>query len=183
MAYRKTANVKARLKAQREGILAAAAAVIAKHGRDKSLARVAERADISMGTIYQYFADVDELWAAVVADALTIDTTAMREAADPERTPLDALARAISVFYSLLDSAPRLRKELADSVAYRKGIRAALEPMIGALGIPPRAREQHAAAILGALYGLSEAGASPKLVRTIVLGALGIPERAARAIL
>lgn len=183
MVYRKTANVKAHLKAQRGAIVAAATAVVAKHGRDKFLARTCERANVGMGTVYQYFADVDELWNAVVAAALARDVTAMRRAAEGEPDyPLNALARAIAVFYSSLDE-PRLARALAEAPAYRKGIRSVLEPLIGAAtACSPRAKEQYAAAILGALYGLADIDATDKSAVTYCLTMLGVPNLAARAL-
>lgn len=184
MAYRKTPKIKAHLKAQRETIVAAATAVVAKHGRDKFLVRTVERSGVSMGTVYQYFADVDELWNAVVAAALARDVAAIRDSDKypPPSTPINALARGLAVFYSTFDK-PRLARALAEVPAYRKGIRSVLEPLIGAaLDLPPRAREQYAATILGALYGLSDIGATSKAACEFALRALGVPSAAARAI-
>lgn len=182
MAYRKTPNIKAHLKAQREAIVAGAASAVAKHGRERILAHTIERARVSMGTIYQHFADVDELWNAVVAAALARDVSAMRRAAESGPAyPLNALARAIAVFYTGMDE-PRLARALADAPAYRKGIRTALEPLIAAVGFAPRARRDHAAAILGALYGLADVEASPKTAIEFALRAMGIPEAGVRPV-
>jgi len=182
MAYRKTPAVKAHLTAQRQAIIEAATGVVAKHGRERLIPLTVERASVSMGTIYKYFADVDELWKAVVAAALARNLTAMREAAEAEHYPVNALTRALAVFYDSLNP-PRLARALAEVPAYRKAIRTTLEPLIGrALDVPPRAREQHAAAILGALYGLADVEATNKTACIIALRSLGVPEAAARAL-
>jgi AcrR family transcriptional regulator len=52
---------------QRERIMSAARGEFARHGYEQaSLARVAEAAGISKGTLYYYFADRDDLYASVV---------------------------------------------------------------------------------------------------------------------
>jgi AcrR family transcriptional regulator len=185
MAYRKTEAVKAHLAAQRETIIAAAMATVAKHGKEQAtITRVVERAGISMGLLYRYFPDIDEVWNAVVSAALARNVEAIREAvatAQCERYPLNALGRAIAVFYGTLDK-PRLAKALADSPAYRKAIRSELEPILARLGFPPRARRDHAAAILGGLYGLSDVEASAKTAVTFAIRAIGVPNDGAAAI-
>lgn len=169
MVYRKTPEIKAHLKSQRDLIIEAATAVVAKGRRDRILALTVEKANISMGTVYQHFADVEEMWNAVVATALARDLASIREAASRgDQNAADVLSRAIMAFYERL-AEPRLARELATVPAYRRGIRGAFEPFLEAMGLPPRARELRAGAIFGALYGLADAGASGPTAAAICL--------------
>lgn len=182
MVYRKTEGVKAHLAAERKAIIAAAFAVLEKHG-ELTTTRVCERAGISTGKLYNYFADVDEVMAAVVALALAREKGAMEQAnrdAD-SRYPINAFARALAVFYATLDK-PQLARALARELAYRKGIREELEALLARLDFPPRARKERAAAVLGAMYGLSDIEASVKVAIEAGLRVVGVPEKGTAAL-
>ncbi|MCX4095891.1 TetR/AcrR family transcriptional regulator [Nocardia sp. alder85J] len=71
----------------RELVMAAAGAELAEHGPDVSVARIAQRAGVAKGTVFNHFANKDELVAAVIADRLDAMTALgadLRERADPE---------------------------------------------------------------------------------------------------
>ncbi len=175
MAYRKTPAIKAHLKEQRAAILDSALAV-AKHGRDGMLTRITKHAGVSMGFMYRYFADIDELWHAAVARRLARDVELIAVAAGAERYPLNALARAIEAYYGTITDV-RLARVLDESAPYRRGIRNALEPLIHqAIGSPPRARTEVAAGVLAALYGLADVEASTKAATRFALRAIGLSE-------
>src|SRR5258707_14208662 len=98
MAYRKTEKVLASMEARRNSILASAIDVITKSGMEGlTTDAVAERAGIAAGLTYSYFADKDELIAAVIAHLLARDVAAMKGAAGIEKDdPLQALAAAMA---------------------------------------------------------------------------------------
>lgn len=59
----------ARGRATREAILGAAAQILAKDGEARATTnRIAERAGVSIGSVYQYFADRDQILFAVLAE-------------------------------------------------------------------------------------------------------------------
>lgn len=168
----------ANMAAQRAVLIDAALAVVAKHDFDGFLTRVVKAADVGMQTIYRHFANTEELWNAAVASRLARDVAAIQQAAEAERYPLNALARAIAVFYGSIDSV-RLARHLDDNPAYRKAIRKALEPLLAAAGHTPRASEQHAAAILGGLYGLADIEATNRTAVMFALRAIGLTQHMA----
>lgn len=130
MAYRKTEKVLAHLDAQRDAILDAAESLIAKYGLGAlNMADAASRAGMAAGSVYKYFPDKREVFAALVARALARDVMAMRAAAAGERYPLNALARAIAVFYHGLGE-PRLFRAIASEVGYRAGVRSELARLL-----------------------------------------------------
>ncbi len=182
LAYRKTEGVKAHLKAQRAAILAAAVAVLSRHGKDQfTTTRVCEAAGISNGSLYKYFADADELWAAVIGDRLARDVALMRDAGSGDIYPINVLACVLGAFYGCLDR-PRLARALVDAPAYRKGIKRELEAYIAATGSPPRARVIQAAAIFGALHCLAEVGAPATSAVELCLNLIGVPAAGSRGV-
>ena len=71
MAYRRTAEVQARLDAQRARIVAAATHQLAEHGyAGCSIAAVAARAGVASGTVYNHFDGKAELVAEVFRDVV-----------------------------------------------------------------------------------------------------------------
>src|SRR5882762_11885316 len=155
MAYRKTEKVLANLEARRNSIIASAIDVIAKFGMEGlTTDAVAERAGIAAGLMYKYFPDKAELIAAVVAHLLARDLAAIRDRANEEKNPLDALAAGAAVFFGRLDNA-HLVRAMTGAPVYQLGIRAELERLIRAanLDLAPKARTLAAAGAVAALYG------------------------------
>src|SRR5258707_3356476 len=164
MAYRKTEKVLANLEARRNSILASAIDVIAKSGMEGlTTDAIAERAGIAAGLTYSYFADKDELIAAVIAHLLARDVAAMKGAAGIEKDPLQALAAAMAVFFGRMDNA-HLVRAMAGAPVYQLGIRGELERLIrGAdLDLAPKARTLAAAGAVAALYGFFGVSVTPK---------------------
>lgn len=186
MAYRKTDAVLATEAERRQEIIKAALDVMAD-GDEPQLHIVAARAGYANGTMYKYFPDKGELMNAAAGSVLAADLAAMREAASRERFPINALAKALAVFYRRL-ARPRLVRALAEMPAYRNGIRRELAGLIGkAADVEGAEAKLLAAASLGALYGVWEAlgvrhedgpGAA---VRFALLG-LGVPSRGAHGV-
>lgn len=186
MAYRATPKVKAALAAKREAILEAALASIADGGNPTSVTKdIVARSGIAMGTIYHHFIDVEELLTRAVGHALVADLAAMREAASRDRWPINALARAVAVFYRR-QKRPRLARYLASNPHYVRGIRPEFQRLIAkvlaAPALGPADAKIMAAACIGAIYGVrAVAGNTDEGTTTavaVVLRALGVPNAA-----
>jgi len=77
MVYRRTAAVQERLDAARSRIVAAALSLVAERGYAAcSMADVAARAGIGVGTVYRYFPGKGELFAEVFRDACSREVAA-----------------------------------------------------------------------------------------------------------
>lgn len=82
MAYRSTERTEARRAEVRERIVAAALELIAEGGYiNASMASVAARAGVAVGTVYRHFPSKSELFAEVFREASQREVDAMREAA------------------------------------------------------------------------------------------------------
>lgn len=101
MAYRRTAHVQARLDAQRAGIVSAATALVAEAGYPAaSIARVAARAAIAPGTVYNHFAGGKaDLLAEVFRVVVGREVDAVR-AASSVRAPAAARVTAVIETFS-----------------------------------------------------------------------------------
>ncbi len=111
----------ARAQATFDSILEAAVQVIARDGAEGlNTNAVAERAGVSIGTLYQYFPDKDAILLAA----------ARRELSKPEtvtahRRLMEALIRALEFFWAHLESAPQ-RGLFADPQALSRKVRSVL---------------------------------------------------------
>jgi len=124
MAYRKTEKVLAQLEAKRNSLIASAIDVIEKVGLDGlTTDLVCERAGVAAGLLYRYFPDKTELLAAVVAQCLERDLTAMRE---------QSITGAVSILASRWVSNYRVISQIGRFPAYREGIRRELARLIRA---------------------------------------------------
>lgn len=123
MAYYKTEQVIAEIEGRRERIVAAAFAVISKHGAHAlTSARVAKISRQSVGLIYKHFPDMDELRAHVLSLLLSRDVAVLREAGD--------LAPAIRAWMKTLSLDARMTSALAADAGYRDGMKRELAKMI-----------------------------------------------------
>jgi AcrR family transcriptional regulator len=146
MAYRKTEKVLAQLEAKRAGLIASAIDVIEKVGLDGlTTDLVCERAGVAAGLLYRYFPDKTELLAAVVAQCLERDLTAMKEYSNTSGLPgaVSALASRMVINYRVISQIGRFP-------AYREGIRRELARLIRA----------------------SDAAESPAILASVAYGAL-----------
>jgi AcrR family transcriptional regulator len=98
---------------KRRAILAAAAAVMAEQGPERaSMARIAERAEVSKALLYHYFPGRDALVFAIVHDHLSDLDAALAQADDPARPPaerLRALVHAVLAAYRHADDAHKVQ--------------------------------------------------------------------------
>lgn len=188
MAYRRTELVLATREGWRTKIIAAAIDVIKRSGIENlKLPALVERGGFAKGLLYNYFPDIEELRAAVIAHLLDRDLTAMREAAESEKG-LYALAAALTILFSRWGHT-RLATAAIGSPIYREGVRTELArlikeaPVFGDL--TPKGRTIAAAGAMGALYGLHDVGEGvgrnrPQAAVLFALKGIGLGDAAAQ---
>ncbi|MGH8860130.1 MAG: TetR/AcrR family transcriptional regulator, partial [Jatrophihabitantaceae bacterium] len=166
MVYRRTAQVQARLDAQRARIVAAATHQLAEHGyAGCSVAAVAERAGVASGTVYNHVAGkadlVAEVFRAVVGREVAAVVAAVRPAPDAaarvtaivETFALRAL-RSPRLAYALLvepvdPMVDELRLEFR--TAFRDIAVSAIEAGVATGELPAQDARVVAAALVGAI--------------------------------
>jgi AcrR family transcriptional regulator len=155
----------ARAKETTDAILEATLQVLVQVGeRSLTTTRVAQRAGVSVGTLYQYFPDKASLVMALKVRYLGLMIHAMREAlADPKESTLEGILRpALAALLRVKHEHLALTKALAASVE-RDGthfVRESLEHFVSAL-VPILARtlpklrdvERHVTLLVAALEG------------------------------
>lgn len=164
MPYRRTDNVRRKLAARRDAILAAAQELASQGGiAAVQIAPVAERAGIAAGTVYRYFPSKTDLVAELVTALAQSEIAALSKAADAAPGPLSALAAAVATFGARALADRRLAfaliaepvgHELDDArVKYRKALAGAFEARIRTAVAGGHLPDQDAAAAAPALVG------------------------------
>ncbi|EIF01147.1 TetR/AcrR family transcriptional regulator [Saccharomonospora glauca] len=97
----------------RQRLLDAAAAVIAQEGPGFTLAKVAERAGVSVGSVAGHFGSKHGLLVALSTRATERVTDLLREAAEAASTPREAARAALVALYSGLGDATSAANHLA----------------------------------------------------------------------
>jgi AcrR family transcriptional regulator len=165
MAYRRTAQVEARMDAQRQAILGAAADLLAEGGYAAcSVAAVARRANVASGTVYNHFASKADLAAqlfrtmaarelAAAASAAASGSAVERITAVIETFALRALKQPRRAYALLAEPAEptvdALRLEFRR--AFRDVIAEAIEHGVASGELPPQDPPVVAAALVGAI--------------------------------
>lgn len=194
MPYRRTPKVQERLDAQRETIVAAATHQLAEHGyAGCSVAAVAERAGVAVGSVYRHFPTKAELIVHVFRQVVTREVEAVREASAGPGDPAERVVAVFETFAQRALKAPRqayaLLAEPVDALidAERLEFRRAFTEVVAehvAAGVregvlPPQDGKLTAAALVGAaaevmIGPLTSGNASDVAeLRTFVLRALG----------
>jgi AcrR family transcriptional regulator len=210
MPYRRTDNVRRRLAARHNAILAAARALASEGGiAAVQVVPVAERAGIAAGTVYRYFPSKTELVTELVTALAQSEIAALSKAADAAPGPMSALTAALVTFgaraladrrlaYALL--AEPIDRETDDArVKYRKALAGAFEARIRAAmaggHLPDQDSGVAASALVGALIeGLigplaasvadqpARARAAVQALTLFALRALGVVDARARGL-
>ncbi|MDT8912765.1 TetR/AcrR family transcriptional regulator [Amycolatopsis sp. PS_44_ISF1] len=197
MPYRRTPRVQERLDAQRETIVIAAMEQLAERGyAGCSVAAVAERAGIAVGTVYRHFPTKAELVVRVFRQVVSREVEAVRAAA---QRPGDAAERVVAVFETFSAralKAPRLAYALlaepvdasidAERLEFRRAFRDVVAEHVAAGvragALPAQDAKITAAALVGAaaevLIGPLTSGGTTDVVelRTFVVRSLGGPD-------
>jgi AcrR family transcriptional regulator len=109
MAYRRTPQIQARLDAQRVGIVQAAIELVGASGYGAcSVARVAARAGIASGTVYNHFDGKSDLLAEVFRVVVSREVEAVRAAAAPPGSAAVRVTAVIETFAGRAMKSPRL---------------------------------------------------------------------------
>jgi AcrR family transcriptional regulator len=210
MPYRRTDNVRRKLAARHQAILAAARALASEGGiAAVQIAPVAERAGIAAGTVYRYFTSKTDLVTELVNELAQSEIAALNKAAEAAPGPLSALAAAVAAFGARALATRRLafaliaepveREADAARVKYRKSLAGAFEIRIRAAvaagHLPAQDAAASAQAVVGALIeGLigplaPQSGDDPAKQRATVqaltlfaLRALGVVDARARGL-
>jgi AcrR family transcriptional regulator len=166
VAYRRTSRTEARLTALREGILAAALAIVAERGyAGCSVAAVARRAGVATGSVYRHFPAKAELVAEVFRTASQREVDAVTRAVALEATAAEAVAAGVETFAGRALRSPRMAYALlAEPVdpavdaerlvfrrAYAKAFAHLIERGIAAGELPDQDVSVSAAALVGAI--------------------------------
>jgi AcrR family transcriptional regulator len=187
VAYRRTPAIQARIDAQRDSIVAAAASLLAEDGYvGCNMAAVAARAGVAAGTVYKHFAGKVALIAEVFRSIVTHEVEVVREAAS-RGTARDRTTAVIETFAGRALKSPRrayvLLVEPVDPVidalrleyrhAFRDVITEAITHGVATGELPPQNASVVAAALVGAmgeaLIGPLAIGAEePETVPTLI---------------
>ncbi|MFJ7214258.1 TetR/AcrR family transcriptional regulator [Amycolatopsis sp. NPDC098790] len=194
MPYRRTPKVQERLDAQRATIVAAATEQLAEHGYGGcSVAAVAERAGVAVGSVYQHFPTKADLVVHVFRQVVTREVDAVRAVSAQPGTPVERVLAVFETFAQRALKAPRqayaLLAEPVDALidAERLEFRRAFTEVVAehvAAGVtdgalPPQDGRLTAAALVGAaaevLIGPLTSGNAGDVaeLRTFVVRALG----------
>jgi AcrR family transcriptional regulator len=192
--YRRTPKVQERLDAQRETIVAAATRQLAEHGYGGcSVAAVAERAGVAVGSVYRHFPTKADLVVHVFREVVTREVDAVRAASAAPGEPAERVLAVFETFAQRALKAPRqayaLLAEPVDALidAERLEFRRAFTEVVAehvAAGVragtlPPQDGRVTAAALVGAaaevLIGPLTSGNPGDVseLRTFVVRALG----------
>jgi AcrR family transcriptional regulator len=153
MAYRETAQVKARKAAQREALLRTAETLVREGGfAAMTMQTVADRAGVGVGTLYRYFDNKATLAAAVFAVATQREVDAVDRALAGGGDASARLERALRLFARRALAAPRLAWALiAESVEPEVDAERVLDQGVAAGELPPQSTALAAAALVGAI--------------------------------
>ncbi|HWD02497.1 MAG TPA: TetR/AcrR family transcriptional regulator [Amycolatopsis sp.] len=194
MPYRRTPKVQQRLDALRDAIVAAAVEQLAEQGyAGCSVAAVAERAGVAVGTVYRHFPTKAELVVRVFRQVVTREVEAVRTASAGPGDPVERVAAVFETFAARALKAPRLAYALlaepvdasieAERLEFRRAFRDVVAGHVAegvrAGALPAQDAVLTAAALVGAaaevLIGPLTSGDVSEVgeLRTFVVRALG----------
>lgn len=166
MAYRRTAEVEARLATQRARIVAAATVQLAEHGyAGCSVAAVARRAGVAPGTVYNHSEGKAQLVAEVFREVCGREVDAVRAAVGPAADTVHRVTALVETFALRALKSPRLayallvepvdplvdQLRLQFRVAFRDIAADTVRAGIAAAELPPQDPQVVAAALVGAI--------------------------------
>lgn len=167
MVYRRTPHVQARLDTQRAAIVRAAADLVAESGyAGASIGRVAARAGVAPGTVYNHFAGKTDLLAEVLRTVVGREVAAVRAATAGRASAAEQVVAVIETFAKRAVKRPRLAHAL---------LAEPVDPGVDRLR--QRFREQFAEVVAEAVAGGVRSGElppqNPPVVAAAVIGAFG----------
>lgn len=117
--------IQARSKATTDAVLDATLQVLIKHGYDKlTTTRVAERAGVSVGTLYQYFPDKRSLVAALKARYFALMVSAVADASEraPTTNPRAMIRHTLAALLEVKQNNISLTRALREPLANPDGM-------------------------------------------------------------
>lgn len=199
MAYRRTPQIQRRLDAQQQSIVQATIALAGEGGYAAcSVARVAARAGVAAGTVYNHFANKSDLLAEVFRVVVSREVAAVRAAAAPPGSAAERATAVVETFAGRALKSPRLAYALlAEPVdpqvdalrmefrrAFTDVVAAAIADGVATGELPPQSPAIVASALVGAIgevlvgplaTGTAEADTVPTVI-TFALRAIGAPD-------
>ncbi|MQA08659.1 MAG: TetR family transcriptional regulator [Pseudonocardiaceae bacterium] len=166
MPYRRTPRVQARLDAQRTAIIEAATGLLAEQGyAGCSVAAVAARAGVGIGSVYQHFPSKAELVVELFRVVVGREVQAVRKAAARPDDLVERIVAVVETFAVRALKSPRLAYALlaepvdapveAERLVFRQAFRDAaatrITEAVAAGQLPPQDAETAAAALIGAV--------------------------------
>jgi AcrR family transcriptional regulator len=167
VAYRRTAQIQARLDEQRASSLAAAIGLLAESGyRSCSVAAVAARADVAAGTVYRHFDNKAALVAEVFRTVVGREVQAVGDSIAFPGSATERLVAVIETFAGRALKAPRLAYAL---------LAEPVDPVVDALRLQFRIafRDLVAGLVGGGVAAGELAPQQPQVVAAAVVGAIG----------
>lgn len=162
MVYRRTPQVQARLDSQRAAIVRAAGDLVADSGyAGASIGRVASRAGVAPGTVYNHFTGKTELLAEVLRTVVGREVAAVRAAAAGRPTAAEQVVAVVETFAKRAVKRPRLAHAL---------LAEPVDPSVERLR--RRFREQFAEVVADAIGAGVRSGELPPQSPTVVAAAL-----------
>jgi len=125
---------------RRRQIIDAAMKEFARNGyHDTEVAKIASRAGVAKGTIYNYFEDKEDILLAVITSGFDSLGRRMRRIADSDKDPLTKISRAIKEYLDFLDKPEDFRELLLKESVHilpraRSGYRDHIELHVTELG-------------------------------------------------
>lgn len=166
MAYRETVRIRERKAAQRDALLQAAEQLVRAGGfAALAIQSVAQRAGVSVGTVYRYFDNKEALAVEVFERASAREVAAVAQAVAEPGTLVARIREGVAVFAHRALRAPRLAWSLiaepaepgvdAARIEYRKAYAAVFESVlvdgVASGDLPQQDCALNAAALVGAL--------------------------------
>ncbi|MFG1793374.1 TetR/AcrR family transcriptional regulator [Nocardia sp. NPDC049149] len=105
----------------RRRILAAADEVLVTHGDSATIDRIADVADVAVATIYQHFSGKDELYLALVDEALERNEQHMVTVYTAPNGPVERLIDAAAAYMHFYLESPRQYAMIESAGAYQTG--------------------------------------------------------------
>lgn len=139
---------------RRKQILDAARALLLENGiKDASVGRIAKKAELGVGTIYFYYRNKEEIFAALQQEGLAILTMTIREIYEKEKDPAHRLKKIAGAYLQF----SREYKNYFDIINYFLSSPEQVFPMAIKSGIDNQGNKT-LALVAGAIEGLTSGG-------------------------
>ncbi|CAM4339328.1 TetR/AcrR family transcriptional regulator [Acinetobacter pragensis] len=113
MSYKRSSLMQERMEQNRLMILQAARELISQGGfKDAQIQAIAERAGVSSGLVYRYFANKSQVLIEVLSDAIQHEIRILNHIAEENASPTVKLQKAVTAFVKRAMNSPQLAYSL-----------------------------------------------------------------------